>query len=147
VALSVFDTFCRGLENGRFPRLKDRDDLWRVLVMLTARKALRQVQHERRQKRGKGKVVTEADLPPGPEGEAAALDCIIGREPSPEFAAQVAEECGRLLHMLGDERLRRIARWRMEGHTNREIAAKLGCLERTVERKMARIRDRWEKSS
>ena len=28
VALSAFDSFCRGAEQGRFPRLDDRDDLW-----------------------------------------------------------------------------------------------------------------------
>jgi hypothetical protein len=27
VALSAFDSFCRGAEAGRFPRLNDRDDL------------------------------------------------------------------------------------------------------------------------
>src|SRR5205085_5062686 len=39
VALSAFDSFCRGAERGRFPRLEDRNDLWRVLVTLTVRKA------------------------------------------------------------------------------------------------------------
>src|ERR1043165_1882401 len=36
VALSAFDSFCRGAEHGRFPRLEDRDDLWRLLVVITA---------------------------------------------------------------------------------------------------------------
>jgi hypothetical protein len=146
VALSVFDSFCRGLEEGRFPNLQDRDNLWKVLVVLTARKALRLVQHERRQKRGGGKVLAEADVPAG-EAERALLDDVIGREPSPEFAAQVAEECNRLLDLLGDDRLRSIARWKMEGDTNAEVAVKIGCLERTVERKLRTIRDRWEKAS
>jgi DNA-directed RNA polymerase specialized sigma24 family protein len=144
VALSVFDSFCRGLEEGRFPNLEDRYDLWRVLVVLTARKALRLVQHERRQKRGGGNVVAEADLAPGSAAEGTALDRLIGREPSPAFAAQVAEECGRLLDILGDGELRDIASWKMEGHTNGEIAGKLGCLERTVERKLRVIRGLWE---
>src|SRR4051812_48283 len=39
VALSAFDSFYRGVEEGRFPRLDDRNDLWQVLVLLTARKA------------------------------------------------------------------------------------------------------------
>jgi hypothetical protein len=34
----------------------------------------------------------------------------------------------------------------MEGHTNREIVVKLGCLECTVERKLRVIRNLWEKS-
>jgi hypothetical protein len=63
VALSVFDSFCRGLEEGRFPNLEDRDNLWKVLVVLTARKALRLVQHERRQKRGGGNNFTPGSWP------------------------------------------------------------------------------------
>ena len=39
VALSAFDSFCRAAERGRFPQLSDRDDLWHLLVVLTARKA------------------------------------------------------------------------------------------------------------
>src|SRR5262245_65121803 len=61
VALSAFDSFCRRAGEGRFPRLDDRDDLWQALVMLTVRKAADQANRERRQKRGGGGVVTEAD--------------------------------------------------------------------------------------
>ena len=35
-ALSAFDSFCAGLAGGRFPRLEDRDDLWGLLVVITA---------------------------------------------------------------------------------------------------------------
>src|SRR6516164_3354508 len=47
VALSAFDTFCRGVEQGRFPRLKDRDGLWALLVLITVRKAADLVQYNR----------------------------------------------------------------------------------------------------
>jgi DNA-directed RNA polymerase specialized sigma24 family protein len=144
VALSVFDSFCQGVARGNFPHLGDRDNLWQLLVVLTARKALRLVQYERRQKRGGGNVVAEADLAPGSAEEGAALDHVIGREPTPEFAAQVTEECRRLLEVLGDDELRSIARWKMEGYTNGDIADKLGCIERTVERKLRVIRGLWE---
>ena len=54
-ALDAFDSFVRGAARGRYPRLDDRDDLWRLLVVITERKAIDQAQHERRQKRGGGK--------------------------------------------------------------------------------------------
>src|SRR4051812_36370551 len=54
VALSAFDSFCAAASRGRFPRLDDRGDLWKVLVTLTHRKALDQVARQRRQKRGGG---------------------------------------------------------------------------------------------
>src|SRR4051812_45659239 len=48
VALSALDSFIASATSGRFPRLEDRDDLWRILVTITTRKAIDQMQHERR---------------------------------------------------------------------------------------------------
>src|SRR5688500_4224311 len=54
VALSAFHSFCRNAERGRFPRLLDRDGLWRLLVVITARKAAHLRRGEARLKRGGG---------------------------------------------------------------------------------------------
>src|SRR4051812_33371061 len=40
VALSAFDSFYRRARSGQFPRLRDRNDLWRLLFVLTVRKAI-----------------------------------------------------------------------------------------------------------
>src|SRR5215472_4676449 len=56
-ALSAFDSFCDAAAHGRFPRLEDRDDLWRVLVTITARKAMDQASRQRAGRRGGGRVV------------------------------------------------------------------------------------------
>jgi DNA-directed RNA polymerase specialized sigma24 family protein len=139
VALSAFDSFCRGAEGGRFPRLEDRNDLWQLLVVLTARKALNLRAHERRQKRGGGAVRGESAF-----GDAAArIDQVVGAEPGPEFAAAVADECRRLLDCLDGAELRSVAVWKMEGYSNPEIAARLGCAPATVERRLRLIRTIW----
>ncbi len=57
----------------------------------------------------------------------------------------MAESCQRLLDLLGDEQLRRIAVWKMEGHTNQEIADRLGCVVETVERRLRLIRSLWQR--
>jgi DNA-directed RNA polymerase specialized sigma24 family protein len=136
--LSAFDSVCRGLERQRFPQVVDRDDLWRLLVVITAHKVLDLVRHETRQKRGDGKVRA------GAGADEDALAQALGPEPSPAFAAQAAEECGRLLDRLGDAELRSLALWKMEGYTTAEMAAKLGCVPRTVERRLRLIRRIWE---
>jgi DNA-directed RNA polymerase specialized sigma24 family protein len=135
-ALSAFDSFCRGVRLGRFPRLADRDDLWGLLVLITARKAMDQAQHEQRQKRGGGRVSGESGLGP--------LEQVATPEPDPAFAAELAEEYRRLLDLLGDDQLRTIAIRKMEGWTNAEIAAELGCADATIERRLRLIRDLWE---
>jgi DNA-directed RNA polymerase specialized sigma24 family protein len=75
------------------------------------------------------------------------LAAIPSQEPSPAFAAQVAEECQRLLAHLQDPKLRAVAVWKMEGYTIEEIAAKLGCVPRTIERKLATIRSICKRQS
>ena len=56
-ALSAFNSFCNGAARGKFPQLADRDDIWRLLVVITARKAMAQANRNGRQKRGGGRVV------------------------------------------------------------------------------------------
>jgi DNA-directed RNA polymerase specialized sigma24 family protein len=143
VALSAFDSFCRGAEAGHFPKLADRGDLWQLLVLLTARKAGQFVRQQCREKRGGGKILTEADLADAGEGDGLAA--AVGNEPTPEFAACVADECRRLLDALPDAELRQIAVWKMEGHTTEEIAVRLRWVPRTVERRLRLIRDLWNR--
>ena len=139
VALSAFDSFCRNAEQGRFPQLADRDSLWRLLVTITTRKAAHQVRDEgRRRPCGGAALLTDA-------AAESALAEVLSREPSPEFAAQVAEECQRLLRRLGDKELEKVALLRMEGYTVEEVAGRLGCAPRSVKRKLALIRTIWEK--
>jgi DNA-directed RNA polymerase specialized sigma24 family protein len=69
---------------------------------------------------------------------------VAGEEPTPEFAALVADEFRRLFARLADESLRTIALLKLDGHSNAEIARNLDCGQRTVERKLAVIRKRWQ---
>jgi DNA-directed RNA polymerase specialized sigma24 family protein len=135
IALSAFDSFFRGVERGRFPQLDDRDDLWQVLLMITERKAFDLLEHEGRQKRD-WRRDQSGDAPSGNMDPA-------GREPDPAFAAQVAEECEKLLAELADSDLRLIAVRKMEGYTNKEIAGELGCSLARVERRLRLIRLEW----
>jgi DNA-directed RNA polymerase specialized sigma24 family protein len=143
VALSAFDSFYAGMARGRFPDLADRDDLWRLLVTMAARKASNQNRWESRQKRGGGRVIHESALVLAADPDLAGLAGVIGDGPDPEFAALLADECSRRLRDLPDESLRTVAVLKMEGYGNEEIAARLGCGLRTVSRKLEVIRKAW----
>jgi DNA-directed RNA polymerase specialized sigma24 family protein len=140
VALSAFDSFCRAAEKHRIPQVTDRDSLWRLLVTITVRKARRLIRDECRVKRGGGHVLDENAL----ADDEAGLDEVIGTEPTPDFAAQVAEEYRLLLDRLDNEELQAIAQWKLEGYSDAEIAEKLDCVSRTIERKLAMIRKIWD---
>jgi len=146
-ALSAFTSFGAGAAQGKFPKLADRDDLWRLLVVITARKAMAQAQRQGRKKRGSGRLIDEAMLFgkdfDGSDGSLAGLERIAAAGPTPEFAAMMAEECQRLLDALDDDDLRQVAISRMEGYNNDEIAGQLGCARRTVARRLDLIRQTW----
>lgn len=141
VALSAFGSFCKGVEEQRFPRLTDQHDLWRLLVSITVHKVLHVVRDQKRIKRGG--LFRELNDLAGSSDALAAVNQIVGREPSPEFAAEVAEEYERLVKSLDDDELVQLAAWKLEGYTNAEIAAKWDKSERTVERKLNLIRKIW----
>jgi RNA polymerase sigma factor (sigma-70 family) len=143
VALSAFNSFFQGAAAGRFPQLNDESDLWRLLVTIAARKAARQLRAAGRHKRGGGKVRGESVFMDRDDAKPGIGD-VLGDAPTPEVAALAAEECERLLALLSDDSLRQVARLKLEGFTNEEIAERLQCAARTVERKLNRIREDWE---
>lgn len=132
VALSAFNSFCQDAAKGLLPRLENRDDLWRILLMITAQKTIDLIRRETAAKRG-GKVArTERELRDA-----------IGKEPSPAFAAMMADEFRNLLDLLPDDDLKTIAVCKMEGLSNDEIAKRLGFVPRTIERRLKVIRTLW----
>jgi DNA-directed RNA polymerase specialized sigma24 family protein len=130
VALSAFFQFCRAAADQRFARLASRDDLWHLLVVLTARKAVDWRKHQTAQKRG---------------GPTQGLpDEVSSSGTDPALDAVVADEIRALFDRLDGDDLREIAQLKLDGYTNEEIAGKLGCTVRTVCRRLALIRDIWE---
>lgn len=142
-ALSAFASLCRGVSAGRFPYLSGRDDLWKLLATITARKVADQLQRQHRLKRGGGRVVGESDVAPGDDRGGAGLDAFAGDVATPAFLAQIAEEVCTLFGRLPEESLRVVALLRLEGYSNEEIATSLDCAVRSVERKLERIRLLW----
>lgn len=145
VALSALNSLWDRISAGQLPEVRGRDELWRLLVVITVRKVLGQIRSESRQKRGGGRIVDEAALAAGTQViDGDALAQFVSAEPTPEFVVMIAEETARKLGSLPDAALRQVAVLRMEGHSNQEIAAKLGCVARTVERKLDVIRSLWD---
>jgi DNA-directed RNA polymerase specialized sigma24 family protein len=138
VALSALGSFFRGLSDQRFPQLKDRDNLWCLLVTITVRKAINQRKRQMAAKRGGAEVKLPIDA-----CDSDLLQQLIDSEISPDDLVAIQEECQRLMEVLGDDKLRQIARWKLEGWTNAEAATELGIGKRTIERKLELIRSIW----
>jgi RNA polymerase sigma factor (sigma-70 family) len=143
VLQSMFQSFCARQDRGEFD-LKDRDELWRLLVTITLRKARNAARDHRRDRRD---VIREQILADERERNNScpgwALEQMDDSGPTPAEAAVLNEALELRLAALGDTVLRQIALWRLEGYTNREIADRLDCTERSIERRMERIRHKW----
>jgi DNA-directed RNA polymerase specialized sigma24 family protein len=142
-ALSAFESFCRGAADGRFPQLNDRDNLWRLLVVITIRKVFGQLERQGTRKRGGGRVTGESALVGPDAAGVTGLDRLAGNDPSPELAALVVDEYRRLRDGLRTPALQQVLDLRLEGYTREEIAKRLGCAERAVKRKLEIIREAW----
>jgi DNA-directed RNA polymerase specialized sigma24 family protein len=141
VAQSVFKSLCLGATRGKFPRLTDRDDLWVLLVAMTVHKSRDLIRREASLKRGGGRVLNETALENSGE-PWGSIDELVGHEPTPAFAAQMAEQCQWLMSRLTDVE-QRTAQLKLECFTNLEIAKQMNCGLRTVERRLDAIRRAW----
>ncbi|HLW67909.1 MAG TPA: ECF-type sigma factor [Gemmataceae bacterium] len=140
IADSAFLSFWRGMRAGRFPKLGDRHDLWRLLIFITRQKIADSLHTQNARKRGGGRKRVGA----------GTLNDLTSPEPTPEFVAIMKDELESFLDALGDDKLRQLAIWEMEGISHSEMARRLGCALRTVANKLelirAILRERRDKS-
>jgi len=135
VAQSAFIALCTAVQSGRYKNVSDRSEIWKLLAVITLNKAKNRAAHDNRLRRGGGQVKSE-----NVEAELQQTAC-------PDLTAEeqlsVHEECERLLGMLGSDELQRVALLKVEGHTNEEVAERLDCSRRSVQRRLNLIREIW----
>ena len=144
IAQSVFLSLCRGAVAGRLDDVKNRDELWWLLLAITKQKAVQLVRRGETVKRGGGHVYSESDCP-SELGRAGAfsIDNLVGDCPTAETLAILEEESQRLLDLLPSSELAKVATHRIEGYSVAEIANELSVSKRSIERKLRLIRDVW----
>jgi DNA-directed RNA polymerase specialized sigma24 family protein len=149
VALSAFKSFCLAAAKGSFPQLEGRDDLWKLLLCIANRKAQNYVRRELREKRGGGQVRGESIFEMGgnsSDPNDVGIGNVAGKMASPEMLAQFTDDARAMIDMLQDDTIKTIALLRMEGYSVEEIAERLECGKRTIERRLTLIRKTWSES-
>jgi DNA-directed RNA polymerase specialized sigma24 family protein len=140
IVLSVFDSFYGAAQAGRFPDLADRDGLWQVLLRMSARKIVDKRRHDGRQRRGGGVKIGHFDNHSTSREELQA----VGDSPSPDMILMMKESVEELFSCLGVGPLQDLAGAKLEGYSNRELARKFECSERTIERRLHLIREKFQ---
>lgn len=136
IALSTFNSVCIGLRDGRFPNLRGRECLWRLLVVIANRKSADKITYETRVKRDVNRT-------------RSVYCSSIKRQqrsngPTPECEVEYQDLLAHLLGQLSHDDLKEVALMKLEGNSNAEIAARLRRSLSTIERKLKTIREIWD---
>lgn len=144
IANRAYESLCLGARAGRFPDVNDRESLWRILCYITMQKVADQIAYEKAEKRGGGKVRGESvfEFMDGDKSQRG-IQQVMARGPGPLTINQWAEEYRRLLNMLPNDTLRRIAELRVQGYTIDEITELLGLSKSSIRRKLDIVREKW----
>jgi RNA polymerase sigma factor (sigma-70 family) len=149
VLQTMYKSFVLRRKRGEFD-IANRDELWKLLVTITLNKARNAANRNRaasrdvRRERSASPRRSDQSAADNPGELRRALQQMETGEPSPADAALLNEALQRRLDALVDPELRQIALWKLEGWTNAEVGDRLGYTERTVERKLSRIRREWD---
>ena len=140
-ALSMFRSVCEGMAAGRFPDLHDRNSLWGLMLVITTQKISNRHRFDRQKRRDIRRTLTDSVFGQlDSSGIEFGGNSMISREPTPEFAAEFAETCQTLFDVLRDPLLEQVVLLKMDGMTDAEVAAKLYCSRRTIQRRLEIIR-------
>ena len=134
VALDAFATLCEGIREGRY-EIANRNALWSLLGVITINGARKRSRNEKRLRRGGSFTRTKSN--------DKTLDSITTNELSPEDSYFALDECKRLLSILPNENLKRLAVLKVDGYTNEEVAEIMNCTRRSVQRRLKLIREIW----
>lgn len=130
--VSALRSFFSGLHKNGFPKLNDQNELWRVLAIITVRKAVAQIRRHWKKSGEGGKVDVDAEL-----------NDLIVNAPSPDNVVALLDECEQRVESLQDDALRQVAIRILAGYDTADIANELNVNRRTVQRKLALIQKIW----
>ena len=141
VVLEACNACFAALKNGKYPKVKNRNDLWKLLAVIAERKAIDQIRRS-----NKGIEGLRVDSPfKRISAESSVMDGMMQlpcTEPTPDFAVVFEENLREKLNTLQPS-LRSVAVWKMQGYTNQEISERIGRSIATVERYLKSIRTLW----
>src|SRR5262245_44378460 len=118
---------------------KDLDELWSLLTLITLRKCADRARFFNADRRDLGREVAAASV-----DDTEVWRDAIGREPTPEHAAAMAETVEQLLADLTPDD-RPIMELSLQGYSVREVSEQLGRAERSVRRLRERLRKQLER--
>jgi RNA polymerase sigma factor (sigma-70 family) len=140
LAQETLNSFWKRASAGRFPKLKDRNGLRKLLCTIAKRKVAHRVRDAGRLKRGGDGVLNATDADAWvSEDRDNVLDTLASREPLPEVHAIADETVAAARAAIGNQKLLPVFDLWMADLTQSEIAGIMKVSVTTVGRRMAEI--------
>lgn len=137
VVQKAFENFFRNVQENRFPKLNNRDDLWQILCMIVGRKAIDQFR-----KATSGPIVNGDSINKN-SAQTPVLNAAMNAEPPGNMAVEFAEEFEKRISSLKKKEYQKLAMLKLAGFKNQEAADEMKCGLRTIERWLEYIRGEW----
>jgi DNA-directed RNA polymerase specialized sigma24 family protein len=132
ISQSVLITIWKGINCGLFVDVRNRDDLWWLMLKITRRRVIDSVRREHSLKRGGTRIFFN-------------IKELINTENSVQFVDELETSGNEILGSLPNPGLRKIARLRIMGYSVAEISDQLSIPKRSTERKLQLIRNELAK--
>ena len=145
VALSAMNSLFNCLRENRF-EAQNSIELWQILITITKNKLINRQEREYAKKRGSGKVRGDSIWANTGENNLFLEQPDTRQNQTPDAQVELLETTDLLFQRLEDDKTREVARLLLEGYRINDIAEKLDCVRRTVERKIAYIRKVWSEA-
>lgn len=133
IAQQAFVGFYQAVKKGRVPKLTNRHQFLALLTHIISCKACNQIRHELTARKGDGRV-----------HQGSAIIRLAEDSAWSPLQEAILKDCYQRYVGGIPENLRRFAELFLQGHARREIADQMGCTDRTVDRKLAIVRDYWQ---
>ncbi|MBX9789696.1 MAG: hypothetical protein K2Y37_12335 [Pirellulales bacterium] len=133
IAQQAFLDFYHAVQRQRVPKLVNRQQFLALLSHIISCKACNEVTHELTARRGGGRVQ-----------QGSAITRLVDDSAYSPLQEAILKDCYQKYVATMPENLREFAELFLQGHTREQIAAALGCADRTVDRKLAILREYWQ---
>jgi len=142
VLIDTCEVCFRKIKEGVYPNISSRHDLWRMLTKIATRKSIDQIRRSRKGVDRLRQDATQTLHTATSTFEINHIDNIPGAEPTPEFAAMVADESRYRLNQL-PAKMVDVVKLRLQGFTIKEITEKTDVSFPTVQRYLSYVREVW----
>jgi RNA polymerase sigma factor (sigma-70 family) len=142
VALSAMNSLFNNIRQNRV-EAQSSVELWQILAAIAKRKLINHREQQHALKRGGGNVRGDSIWTQGGDENVFHSHADPRLDILPDSQIELLETTERLFQRLEDDKMRDVARLMLEGYRIDDIAERLNCVPRTINRKILRIRELW----